>query len=477
MPRRAAAGTPPPYSFVEVPDAAKRPMLGDSMVEAPATRQRWLGMKEELKGLCDEAVRRRALKLLSRGARPRTALASAGAPLYEAYIADRLDLDDPLDGLVVRHRVTGWLQGFVTRTTFTTWTPHFMWDSRHHAAGLKGLVGSGRKLDSGVSRGARASPKPPRAGGAGALLKRACKVTAPPTNDPHLLPGESLAEALERQPHGGNWRTTGIVWEKVAEVSLLAALGCGDWLMGVLLEELAGDPRYEFCVVASTPGAATFYERHGFVRVGAIARYLDPEVDDVDSPHAPAKPWQAYRHWAWGDERRESLRDNHGEPSYMMARRVARHTGDDLRAANAVLRQRDQRMSVPRPRVQPSANPTHAPSYNDSDYFTPPPTGIGAPRSPSPSPPPPPAPRSHKAAKPAARKPSLPRAAKPVALKPAAKPAAKPAKRKTPDTKPAKPASHKKKPRAKISNAKPPRRQAALAAKDSLRDDAKRGKT
>ena len=59
----------------------------------------------------------------------------------------------------------------------------------------------------------------------------------------------------------------------------------------------------------------------------------------------------------------------------------------------------------------------------------------------------------------------------------AAKPAAKPAKRKTPDTKPAKPASHKKKLRAKISNAKPPRRQAALAAKDSLRDDAKRGKT
>ena len=76
MPRRAAAGKPPTYSFVEVPDAAKRPPLGDSMVEVPATRQRWLGMKDELKGLCDEAVRRRALKLLSRGARPRTASAA-----------------------------------------------------------------------------------------------------------------------------------------------------------------------------------------------------------------------------------------------------------------------------------------------------------------------------------------------------------------------------------------------------------------
>ena len=35
----------------------------------------------------------------------------------------------------------------------------------------------------------------------------------------------------------------------------------------------------------------------------------------------------------------------------------------------------------------------------------------------------------------------------------------------------------KKKPRAKVSTAKPPRRQAALAAKDALLDDARRGKT
>ena len=186
-------------------------------------------------------------------------------------------------------------------------------------------------------------------------------------------------------------------------MSLLAALGCGDWLLGVILEELSRDPRYEFCVVASTPGAATFYERHGFVRVGAIARYLDPEVDDVESTAAPAKPWQAYRHWAWGDERRESLRDNHGEPSYMMARRVRPRTGDGLRrAANAVLRQRDERMSRPRPRVQPSQNPAPAPSYSSPDYFVPPPTSYQAPRSPSPSPPPPPARKP--AAKPAARR-------------------------------------------------------------------------
>ena len=189
MPRRAAAGKPPTYSFVEVPDAAKRPPLGDSMVEVPATRQRWLGMKDELKGLCDEAVRRRALKLLSRGARPRTALASAGAPLYEAYIADRLDLDDPLDGLVVRHRVTGWLQGFVTRTTFTTWTPHSMWDSRHHAAGLRAWSAAGASSTAAWrGGGGGALPPPPRAGGAGAAGSGLVKLRRPPPTTPTCCP-------------------------------------------------------------------------------------------------------------------------------------------------------------------------------------------------------------------------------------------------------------------------------------------------
>ena len=78
------AGKPPTYSFVEVPDAAsgrrRRPA-----VEVPATRQRWLGMKDELKGLCDEAVRRRAEIAQRRKAADR--LASA-APLYEAYAWD-----------------------------------------------------------------------------------------------------------------------------------------------------------------------------------------------------------------------------------------------------------------------------------------------------------------------------------------------------------------------------------------------------
>jgi hypothetical protein len=37
--------------------------------------------------------------------------------------------DDPMWGWMVRTRDEGWLQGFITVTTFTTWNPWFHWDS------------------------------------------------------------------------------------------------------------------------------------------------------------------------------------------------------------------------------------------------------------------------------------------------------------------------------------------------------------
>ena len=505
MPRRAAAAQPLPYTFDGVPDCEKRPPLRSSCAEAPSSRARWAAIKDEMKGLCDEAVKRRALKLLRGGARQRSALASAGAPLYEAYIADRLDLDDPLEGLVVRHARTGWLQGFLTYTTFTTWTPHFAWDSQHHASGLKGLVGSGRKLDAGVGRPPAAACISPRVGGAGANRPRACKPVAAGGEMGADL-AEPLADALEREARSGDWRSTGIVWPRVAEISLLAAMGCGDWLVSCVLAQLARDDAYEYCVVCATPGAATFYERHGFVRVGAIARYIDPErsapqsskkgkrksagggggaaassSSAPDSPDdRPVKPWQAYRHWAWGDERRESLRDNHGEPSYMMARRVRPHSGDALKAANALLRQRDARLALRTPRLAPSTKKPSAPHPLFAPVIAP----TAAP------PPPPRAANVHVHGRPpgraaardaiAAIAASAPVPGKKPAShkkKPAAA-AAKPAARggrgaKRPATKPAaKPAA--KKPR--VAEAKPPRRAAALLAKEALKVSAARSR-
>ena len=58
----------------------------------------------------------------------------SGLPLV--YIADRMDIDDPLWGYQVRCESTGWLQGFITCTVFTTWTHFFEWNSSHIASGM-----------------------------------------------------------------------------------------------------------------------------------------------------------------------------------------------------------------------------------------------------------------------------------------------------------------------------------------------------
>ena len=50
-----------------------------------------------------------------------------GKPLAIEYVADRLDVDDPMYGYVVRQRGTGHIQGFITLTTFTTWCRFFRW--------------------------------------------------------------------------------------------------------------------------------------------------------------------------------------------------------------------------------------------------------------------------------------------------------------------------------------------------------------
>jgi hypothetical protein len=38
---------------------------------------------------------------------------------------------------MVRTKDEGWLQGFITITTFTIWHRHFRWDSLHPEAGLE----------------------------------------------------------------------------------------------------------------------------------------------------------------------------------------------------------------------------------------------------------------------------------------------------------------------------------------------------
>ena len=48
----------------------------------------------------------------------------------------RIDIDDPLNGYMVRSVREGWLQGFITWTTFTTWHRDFEWNSLIREAGI-----------------------------------------------------------------------------------------------------------------------------------------------------------------------------------------------------------------------------------------------------------------------------------------------------------------------------------------------------
>jgi hypothetical protein len=229
--------TEPRYDFEAVPHASVK---GSNAVIVPVTsRQQWLNSLSEMVLLCNEASLRLA-------ARTGCGLDKGGAkPLSLEYIADRLDSDDPLRGYMVRTRSEGWLQGFVTITQFTIFQRWFQWDSLIEQAGLRKDEQKGRVTD--------------RDG--------------------------ALARELAGQLHEGNPGGEGVVWPRIAEVSLLGGLGCGSCLMRLILAELENEEsQYEWVVLQATKHSIPFYESCGFVRVGAVAIYEpDSEQSNADA--------------------------------------------------------------------------------------------------------------------------------------------------------------------------------------------------
>ena len=64
----------------------------------------------------------------------------------------RIDVDDPLFGYLAVTADKGWMQGFVTCTTFTTWHRGFRWESLNPCLDLTASHGGaeaegGAKLD------------------------------------------------------------------------------------------------------------------------------------------------------------------------------------------------------------------------------------------------------------------------------------------------------------------------------------------
>ena len=88
----------------------------------------------------------------------------------------------------------------------------------------------------------------------------------------------------------------GVIWSRVGEVSLVGGLGCGGFLLQLALEEMEATGAHDYAVVQATESSAGFYDRMGFVRVGALARYVAPGSDYRKAETV------AYRHFAGPDE-------------------------------------------------------------------------------------------------------------------------------------------------------------------------------
>ena len=219
----------PCYDLDDVPACSRD--LSTSVVVRIKSREDWMASLSEMLLLCNEAAARRLAKY---GLQKRNSDGTQTKPLGLEYMADRLDTDDPLEGFQVRSS-EGWLQGFITTTTFTVWQRAFRWDSFAPESGI---------ADEDLSE---------------------CKWDR----------DNALARALEQQSRDGDPDAEGIIWPKVAEISLLGGLGCGTWLIRLVLEELERDGRYEFVVVQATDNSVAFYESFGFIRVGAVAKYRE----------------------------------------------------------------------------------------------------------------------------------------------------------------------------------------------------------
>ena len=194
----------PAYSFAHVPKAARD--LKGSSLQRITNREHLTKSMAEMLLLCKEAIRRR------RSPRDNNKATTAGSkPLSLEYIADRLDIDDPCFGYFVRtnencsnqkHWQKGMLQGFITVTTFTNWQRTFRWDSSHEAA---------FEFDTPEMREARLQGE------------RAWDES------------NQLARELQKSVHMGDIWDEGVVWPRIAEISLLGGLGCGSVSVAVLL--------------------------------------------------------------------------------------------------------------------------------------------------------------------------------------------------------------------------------------------------
>jgi hypothetical protein len=243
------------------------PLLSESIIEACNLRSKWLHLCPKLVTVCNEAARRSTLRSDPSAERYEK-------PLSISYIKERIEYDDPLEGFIVRTDSEPYhIQGFILTTRFTTWRKTFRWTMDEPAA-----------------------------------------LITPVDRRMHMVDirGE-LTKELQSCERDDSNPSQGYSYKRICEISLLGGLGCGSALLSRALSELRQSEKYDYVVLQSTKIAIPFYEKHGFVRVGAVTRFNDIET----------LPEVAYRHWS------EIVNGVAVEPSYMMGRRLKGCSGYD----------------------------------------------------------------------------------------------------------------------------------------------------
>jgi len=242
--------------------SSRRDMAGSEIVKC----DEWLSKVGDMMQVCNEAARRRTLHVNKNASH-------YDKPLSESYILERLELDDPVQGFIVQTVPEKKMQGFIIFTNFTVWRKSFRWDSLSPNAGITPLDKISHICDD----------------------------------------GGSLSKELESLQREGDPEDRGIICHRIAEICLLGALGCGNILVRNALEQISKSQKYDYVVLQATKMAIPFYERMGFVHVGAVGRFKDD----------PAMPEVPYRHWS------DVVGGETVEASYMMVKRVTSENTSD----------------------------------------------------------------------------------------------------------------------------------------------------
>lgn len=337
----------PPYDPYGIP----RPPLNEVDFESSSEvfevvgRSKWVSLLPEMMLVCNEAARRATV-----ANDPRAKFFCK--PLAADYMYDRVVLatDEPR-GYVCRERHgERRLQGFVMVGTFASWDSTLRWSSTDTRAWGVPEYDQNRTRSSAKSRrsaGNSATSPRKRPGDAAATERKikafveagdhaaevAARIAAEERRDVDGRIGCAL-EATSKRVSARDDRFT--EWPSLLEISLLGALGCGRRLVERVVAVNA--PRYDFAVLQATEAAVQFYEKRGFVRVGALAKYRDrKDMPDV-----------AYRHW---NDRFTVGSQAHGA-SHMMAMAISDRAADLLSAARPQDEQREMSTEAVRAEAQ-----------------------------------------------------------------------------------------------------------------------------